>query len=313
VIVAQETVPALGHSYEDVYTAPTYEADGFTTYTCSVCGDSYTVTDEGTQLIAVATADGISYQTLQAAVNAGGQVIVLTDLVLTESLEIAADKTVVLDLNGKVISMEDSSAKAAQLIKNNGNLTVMDSQGEGKLTFHSTTPSANNSYSTSTILNAGDLKIVSGTVENTTTSGPSYAIDTAWYTKDVNLSVEGGVVTAQKVAIRQVLYSTTAQNTVNISGGEIGGGYAGLQIHNFQKTACLGEVNITGGTLNGSYAFYTSYSYNNTAAGTFAISIMPLMYAGCFVGRIIVDVCVIRWIDICCLDLIYFSRPVLIK
>ncbi|MCD8088735.1 MAG: hypothetical protein LUE22_09205, partial [Oscillospiraceae bacterium] len=36
------TVSAPGHSYEAVVTDPTCTEDGYTTYTCSVCGDSYT-------------------------------------------------------------------------------------------------------------------------------------------------------------------------------------------------------------------------------------------------------------------------------
>jgi len=40
VIVAQEEIPALGHSYESVVTPPTTE-QGYTTHTCTVCGDSY--------------------------------------------------------------------------------------------------------------------------------------------------------------------------------------------------------------------------------------------------------------------------------
>ncbi|MCD7830847.1 MAG: cadherin-like beta sandwich domain-containing protein, partial [Firmicutes bacterium] len=39
--VANETT-ATGHSYEAVVTAPTCTEGGYTTYTCSVCGDSYT-------------------------------------------------------------------------------------------------------------------------------------------------------------------------------------------------------------------------------------------------------------------------------
>ena len=38
-------IAALGHSYEAVVTAPTCTEGGYTTYTCSVCGDSY-VADE---------------------------------------------------------------------------------------------------------------------------------------------------------------------------------------------------------------------------------------------------------------------------
>ena len=36
-----DTVSALGHSYSSVVTAPTCDATGYTTYTCSVCDDSY--------------------------------------------------------------------------------------------------------------------------------------------------------------------------------------------------------------------------------------------------------------------------------
>ena len=41
VLKAQETIPATGHSYNKVVTAPTCTEKGYTTYTCSVCGDSY--------------------------------------------------------------------------------------------------------------------------------------------------------------------------------------------------------------------------------------------------------------------------------
>ena len=37
-----ESIAALGHSYESVVTAPTCTDKGYTTYTCSLCGDSYT-------------------------------------------------------------------------------------------------------------------------------------------------------------------------------------------------------------------------------------------------------------------------------
>ncbi len=39
VIVAQRTIPAFGHDYESVYTAPTCTEKGNTTYTCTTCGD----------------------------------------------------------------------------------------------------------------------------------------------------------------------------------------------------------------------------------------------------------------------------------
>ncbi len=41
VIVAQKEVKALGHNYVEVVTAPTCTTKGFTTHTCSACGNSY--------------------------------------------------------------------------------------------------------------------------------------------------------------------------------------------------------------------------------------------------------------------------------
>ena len=38
----QEDISATGHSYTHIVTAPTCEGAGYTTYTCSTCGDSYT-------------------------------------------------------------------------------------------------------------------------------------------------------------------------------------------------------------------------------------------------------------------------------
>ena len=40
-LVEQDVVKAKGHTYTSVVTAPTCKEQGYTTYTCSVCGDSY--------------------------------------------------------------------------------------------------------------------------------------------------------------------------------------------------------------------------------------------------------------------------------
>ncbi len=60
---AKETdvIPASGHSYEAVVTAPTMTAEGFTTYTCSVCDDSY-VDDIVPALTAVITGTVTSFR-----------------------------------------------------------------------------------------------------------------------------------------------------------------------------------------------------------------------------------------------------------
>ena len=45
VLVAQTKIPALGHKYEAVVTAPTCTEQGYTTYTCSVCDDTYSANE----------------------------------------------------------------------------------------------------------------------------------------------------------------------------------------------------------------------------------------------------------------------------
>ena len=45
VTVEQTVVPTIAHSYDAVVTDPTCAAGGYTTYTCSVCGDTYTANE----------------------------------------------------------------------------------------------------------------------------------------------------------------------------------------------------------------------------------------------------------------------------
>ena len=204
------------------------------------------------------------YATLADAVAAaeGETVTMLADVELTESLVIDAGKEVVLDLNGKTVSMADASGKAAYAIKNNGNLTIVDNSDAktGKITFNSTTPDNSFGYATSTIGNGGSLTVESGTIENTTVGGASYAIDGIWHTDEASLTINGGTIVANKVAVRQVPFSATANNVVTVNGGTLTGATAGLQLFNINNDAKLAEVNIHGGEFNGTYAFYTSFT-----------------------------------------------------
>ena len=51
-----ETIPAVGHSYTSMVTAPTCTEDGYTTYTCS-CGDTYT--DDSVDALGHSWDDGV--------------------------------------------------------------------------------------------------------------------------------------------------------------------------------------------------------------------------------------------------------------
>jgi len=191
---------------------------------------------------------------IQAAINAaseGDTVTVLKDIVLTEGITVPADKTITLDLNGKTVSMIDSSGAAAALINNLGTLTINDSVGGGKLTFVTTTPGGQ-SYVSNTISNRGVLIINDGTIENTSNGPACYALDCfAGSTATIN----GGKLTALRTAVRIFNWSATPAK-LNITGGEIvaGSGYA-INI-NMGNTPSV-ELNISGGTIT-----TTSNSYN---------------------------------------------------
>ena len=213
----------------------------------------------------VAKIGDVEFETIVEAVSAAEKddvIKLISNVELGETVVIPADKDVVLDLCGYIVSMEDSSRAAACAIKNNGNLTIKDSSrgGEGKITFVSTTPSASYGYSTSAVINTGALTVKSGNIENTTVGGASYAIDTAWYTSDTSITIEGGTITSQSTSVRQVPFSATAKNVLTIKGGTITGGFAGVQTHNISNAEYLAEVNIIGGTITGTYAYYTYYS-----------------------------------------------------
>ncbi|MBO5109458.1 MAG: hypothetical protein J6D21_01965, partial [Clostridia bacterium] len=135
VLTAQQEIPANGHHYEDVYTSPTFDADGYTTYTCSVCGDTYTETDEDTMLIAVATIDGVRYVSLAeaiAAAEAGDTVMLLMD---TTGDGIVIDKPLILDLGGFTYTVSGAMVGSAGTVTL-GFQILSSASGEG-IEYHS--------------------------------------------------------------------------------------------------------------------------------------------------------------------------------
>lgn len=107
-----------GHQYEAVYTDPTFDANGFTTYTCSVCGDTYTETDEGTMKSAAASIGSVKYETLAgafAAAKEGDTILML------KTYTIAKRTAETWDLSGK--TLEISGGRGGISVE--GNLTVL--------------------------------------------------------------------------------------------------------------------------------------------------------------------------------------------
>ena len=93
VLVTQTVVDALGHKYDSVVTEPDYNNQGYTTHTCSVCGDTYKDSYVAA-LKGIAAINGYNYGTLQEAMVAaisGDTVTLLTDV--TINAEIATIST----------------------------------------------------------------------------------------------------------------------------------------------------------------------------------------------------------------------------
>ena len=232
------------------------------------------------EYVAIVHADGkqTTYcTTLADAVAAadGKTITLLRDVELTETLTIPADKTIALDLNGKTVSMADASGATAALIKNNGNLTITNgTEGEaGKLSFNSTTPSANNGYACNTISNYGTITIEAGTIENTTVGGACYALDNyAGSTATIN----GGKLTAEKTAVRIFNWTNgdAAKATLNVNGGEIYSkdGYA-INVNSGNAPAVA--LNITGGIIKTDDTDYNLavYVVNKGTAENFTASV----------------------------------------
>ena len=86
----------------------------------------------------VAKIGNTEYTTLQDAFdNADGDTVtLLTDVYLTESVNISASKTVIFDLNGKNITVykDESAGRSLYAINNYGTFTLMDSVGGGTIT-----------------------------------------------------------------------------------------------------------------------------------------------------------------------------------
>ena len=205
--------------------------------------------------------------------------------VVGSAITVAATKNIILDLNGHQVVGTAEGGSTSALITNKGNLTIKDSSdkkadgtGSGQLISGATTTwiydgggDYSGSYASNTITNTGTLTIESGYVENLSTGSATYAVDNNSSGADAILNVNGGVLKAHSVAVRQFANSTAKENTVNVSGGTVEAGYSGIWIQlpgSDATKAMKAALNVTGGALTGgSYAFY-DYSYGNSYDAT---------------------------------------------
>ena len=229
----------------------------------------------------------VGYATLEEALAVAmdkdyTDVVLVADIETENSYSIASGETVVLDLNGKVVSMEDSSATTAAMIKNNGTLTIKDSGVDGKLSFKTTMPSTDNAYASNTISNYGTITIESGIIENNSLGGACYALDNY---AGSTATIEGGKLVAEKTTLRIFNWTNgdAAKATLNIEGGEIlsKDGY-GVNF-NLGNTPHV-ELNISGGIITTNDTDYNLavYVVNKGSAENMTINVTGGTFDGYF-------------------------------
>ena len=273
-----------------VYTSPKIQknaipANKFTRFTTEVF--------EG-ETPGVAKIGDVAYPTLKdavAAVPTDGTETTITMIgndninVVGSAITIAATKNIILDLNGHQVVGTAEEGSTSALITNKGTLTIKDSSdtnkdgtGSGQLISGATTTwiyegdgNYAGSYASNTITNSGTLTIESGYIENLSTGSATYAVDNNSSGADAILNMNGGLLKAHSVAVRQFANSATVNNTVNVTGGKITAGYSGIWIQlpgSDATKAMKAALNVTGGILEGgNYAFY-DYSYGNSFDAT---------------------------------------------
>ena len=177
---------------------------------------------------------------------------------------IPSTKKIVLDLNGHTLSGHGTNNDHSYYIYNLGALTIKNSGTTGCLTFTAAHPDSSYGYGTSTVLNRGVLTLSSGTIENTTSGGASYAVDnqTLWFDDlvPVVFNMNGGTVkcTTGDASIRQSaglgekykLNDQIVDNIISITAGTVTGDIW-IQSAAVENVGSHSTLNISGGTITG--------------------------------------------------------------
>ena len=205
--------------------------------------------DPGFVSIGVAKVGEQVFGTLQAAVDActNGTVTLLENISLDARVNIAANQTITLDLNGKII---DGTEKTNIALMSYGNLTLKDSSEAQTGAIKAGIGTAGNA-----------VNICGGTF--TMESGSIYSKNNAILIDEqaAQVTIQGGTITADPATWNSaVMYiSSTSDTTVTITGGEMVG-YNGILLWNNTT------IEMTGGSIDarGSLGIQGNGSKDNT-------------------------------------------------
>ena len=204
--------------------------------------------------------DAIDY----VADNNNGKVRVTKDIVLTKSVNVPAGATVEIDLNGKTISIVDTTEKNFELIKNAGTLTLV---GGGKLTVEATINSGWSRYS-AVVANVvgGNLTIKGGVeIEHLGGTDMAYGVDNLTNGKGTYAvtTIEDATIKSPYRAVRQFLNGVEATNELYVkAGAKLEGANKSIFFHDPSAKANTGKLVVEAGAeLKGDvYLFVTAGS-----------------------------------------------------
>ena len=209
--------------------------------------DGYLWNAAGELVVAVAQVGENKYETLAAAIaaaNAGETVTLLKDV--TENVEIAKEKNLTLDLNGKTLNGGTGTAKAA--LSNLGTITIRDTSADKTGTIKRDDTGTVDETSYYVIRNQGTMTIESGIVTNnsgyrkTNPTGSmvgSSLICNGDCDEGGTLTIKGGTFTQNNfIAIKN-----GALGVLHVTGGTITSNHSAIQ--NWF------EADITGGKITG--------------------------------------------------------------
>lgn len=213
-----------------------------------------TIINKGNTMLPVAEVGGFQFMTIKEAIRYAGNegtVKAINDCVLKESWTVAAGQNITFDLNGKTVSYT-SAVAGEDMITNRGNLTITDSSEAktGKLAYVNTDNTASNVTVSTISTEAGSTLVVDGgTIENKTVKADgssiySFAIDilTNGNLGDVKVTINGGTVYSDYMAIRQFNNGTACKNSLTINGGYIYGAKRAVQVH-MDNNAAVTAIN----------------------------------------------------------------------
>ena len=199
---------------------------------------------------------GAEYDTLQAAINAASDgkntVVILKDL--TESITIASDKTITIDLNGHTLTNTDGQ----HTITNNGTLTIIGTGTVDNVT-HQRAAIVNNGTAT---LNGGTYTRSKENSDNNKEDAKGNSFYTILSDNGATMTINEGVTVTNVGHFSSMIRNGgTSASTLIINGGTFSGGLNAI------KNDEAGVLTINGGDFSNTSQFVVMNWHKTTING----------------------------------------------